>query len=997
MTFTKLYNIIAFEFKSIKQLRGRTTRGCGKRKNMKKLAKFLTVAIACVLCANIAACTKETKTYDPYINNPDYVGDDTTSSSNKYVVNVTSAGSLPLSDVKISLKKSDGSLVKTGISKDGKIEFNVALGEYTLEIDEDSLPDGYYLDGTVYKTNPEARDEVNVKIPSKVISQTATSTTSYAVGDIIRDFVFTDCYGTTYKLSETLEEKKVVVLNFWYTGCAPCKSEFPAIQKSYSNYSDVAEFFGMCYTGYGDTNKAVSSYKDSNNLSLLKLGTDSNNLGNNFGVTAYPTTVVIDRYGLIAYRSTGSEPAESFWNALFANYTSDNYSQNPSADDGGNDDGTEQAKPDVTMPESSAIESALNDDSVKATYYADPSEYSWPFLVGSDGSPYVYASNENVDNSYSMLIADVPMKTGQLLSFEYNINTESGADILYVIIDDESIIPDGLSGNSDGWQTYNLYVADRDKTINLIFAYIKDSADPDADGEETEDIVRLRNLRLSDASKTEESIDIVRPAASGITGESATHYDYYASVVYNESDGFYHVGKADGPLLYMTIDQLTPWSDLHTDGNTTTSGSLTYYNTLYYITYYEYSNRLEGDAFAVNIAGKDITKELIQYKSVSNYIDMPNNLMPVSKELQAWAELFCTTKASEQGRATYDQEWLEFCYYYDHYGNEHDDCLVYEDRSKGLSMYNSYTAQLDTYDTDTETYNASTGLNRVYIDYMTNEASRGDYYAFTAPYTGVYSIRSSYIKDTTGMTEDEIALTKDVTPYLFLYDEDLNILNSPGEEVRDFDQFFTDEEGNYLVTYEGYNDYIALEAGETVYLRVAVYFNTLGMYDFRVHYEGETFEKLYTTATAAGAETYYEETGQFYFLAMDVVYNSADDCYYIKKANGEPDLTEPIYIDMIHGSYFVSSFEDTAGNYHSLQWLMSRGAFTGTALGKMNGYLGEALDKDPDDPYYGMVLANAEIVLLLQDFIAQYSELPYHEGNGWLAFGVYNEHFGIGL
>ena len=179
---------------------------------MKKLTKILTVALACAITVGAAGCTKSV-TYPDFVN-PDVSVD--TPTSDKYVINVQSAGGLLLSDVKVTLKRADGSIYKTGISKDGKIEIAAALGEYTLEVDESSLPAGYYLDGTVYKTNPDEREEVTIKIPSKVIDQTASASTSYAVGEIIRDFVFTDCYGTTYTLSETLKTKKAVVLNFWY-------------------------------------------------------------------------------------------------------------------------------------------------------------------------------------------------------------------------------------------------------------------------------------------------------------------------------------------------------------------------------------------------------------------------------------------------------------------------------------------------------------------------------------------------------------------------------------------------------------------------------------------------------------------------------------------------------------------------------------------------------------------------------------------------------------
>lgn len=959
---------------------------------MKKFTKILTVAMACAIAFGAAGCAKST-TYADYINpeNPTE-----TPTSEKYVVNVRSAGGLSLDNVKVTMKRADGSTYKTGISKDGKIEFSAALGEYTLEVDETSLPEGYYLDGTVYKTNPDEREEVTIKIPSKVIDQTATGSTSYAVGQIIRDFVFTDCYGQQYKLSETLQKKKAVVLNFWYTGCGPCKSEFPFIQQAYTANPDV-EFFGFCSTHQGDTNKAVADYKKSNGLSTLPLGIDNIGLGNNFGVTAYPTTVVIDRYGLIAYRSTGSEPSLGFWNSLFSDFTSDNYTQNPETDDD-TGDGTEPEKPDVTMPSSLEIEKAFNGEGVSATYRADPSEYSWPWLVGNDeDGSYIYSSNTGKQDSFSILIATVKMKQGQLLSFDYNVSTEAGMDCLYVIIDNQSMISDGLSGQS-GWQTYDLYVADRDKEVEVIFTYIKDPEDP-SDDSIGDDVVKLRNLRLSDASDTDKPLDVMRPAASGLE-DGAVMYSNYITPVKGD-DGFYHVDKKDGPLLYITINQLTPWSDLHMDGSITEDGTNSYYNTLYMMTNYEYSNRAEGDGYNVNIGGKDMTKVVLAYFTVSIYVGTTNSLMPVSEELRSWAESFCIEKAKAQGRPTYDQEWLEFCYYYNHYGPDHaegEECRVDTDPSKGLSEYNSFVAGVKGITTESnETYDAKTGRNFVDIDYQANQGERGDYYKLTAPKTGVYNIRAfeaeNNVQQPTPSAEGEgEGETTGTSTYLFIYKDGKIVNDLNKSDVLDFDVLTTKNK------YYGFNYYIALEEGETVYLRLAVYLNTKGSYEFEVNYMGETYETLYNTSTAGGIWTYHEDTGVFYYLAVDVVYDSGTDCYYIKDENGEPDYSEPIYINMIYTSYFSSAFNGTHSNNYSLEMLINTdGAFYGSAKGKMLAYLEQAKAKDPEDTYYGMVKANAEIVTLIKEFLDMYNELGKTEGNDWLAFGVYMEHFGIGL
>ncbi len=51
------------------------------------------------------------------------------------------------------------------------------------------------------------------------------------------DFSVLDRNGNTVKLSNF--SGKPVVLNFWATWCGPCKSELPAFNKLYGEYSDV--------------------------------------------------------------------------------------------------------------------------------------------------------------------------------------------------------------------------------------------------------------------------------------------------------------------------------------------------------------------------------------------------------------------------------------------------------------------------------------------------------------------------------------------------------------------------------------------------------------------------------------------------------------------------------------------------------------------------------------------------------------------------------------
>ncbi|MCM1438309.1 MAG: TlpA family protein disulfide reductase [Roseburia sp.] len=989
---------------------------------MKKFTKIMAAATAFILTLGVAGCSNGSgdnssntenppKTYASFINAPD--SGDTGHVSEKYVVNVLSEGGMPLSGVKIAAKRNN-EIVRRGISKEGKIEFAVSLGEYELEIDETSLPAGYSLvEGETYKTNPEKREEVTIKIPSRLLSSSAT-VDSYAPGNIMRDFTFTDCgdgqsTGQKYTLSTLLETKKAVVLNFFYTTCNPCRAEFPHIYTAYNNRTakDI-EFLAICTTSMGDTNQSVANFRSNYNLNGLPMGIDRIGICSAFGVTAYPTTVVIDRYGMIAYRTSGGEPTSAFWTGLFDKYAADDYTQSPAGSTGSSDNEnqeTDRKKPTETMPASAVLEQAALDEHVSAVFTGeDDDEYSWPWLAGNtpaDGD-YIYSSNKGVGNSYSTVHAEIDMKEGEVLSFQYKVSTEANADYLYVLLDGDPM-DTGYSGESD-WTTVNLYVADRDKKVKLTFIYLKDPLDPETGV--GDDVVKIRNISLADANNggIVKSLDVMRSCASGEVKENK--YSHYVDYVYSDpatgGDGFYHKDSVDGPLIYMTINQLTPWSELHTDDTAA--------NTIFRMTESKYvesvkdENSLDPEAtkLVVNIGGKDVTEAYTVYVLIMGYMPAPFYLIPVTENLKGWAEALIAD--FEKGNQHSD-EWLEFCYYYDHYGAKHDDktdgdgltCKVDEDYTRGVTKYNAYYA----YEKDdpelenSETYNAATKRNRAIINFPLQLVQNGTYYRFTAKEAGVYQIRS-YTEGCSPSTEATADNTEQYVapePKILIYDNAGNFLKI-AEEVLDHDAY----KG---VEYEGFNTYITLEAGQELFLYLGTTSATKSYYDFEISYLGETYRKMMVASTGGGSWTYYEEQGAtiWTYLGIDVLYDDLTDCYYAVGADGKIDKDQPVYIDMLYSSFFRCNIEKYV--LATLKAMIEDEAFENYMYhGEdyqpiMNEALGKSTDgKEVGDALYGLVPASKDIVDTLNLFINQNVDGGMGEGNGWLAFAVYNAKLG---
>ena len=978
---------------------------------MKKFTKICAAATAVLLTFGVTACTDKNSggtrvpvTYPAFINSSTSGGGDEETKSEKYVVNVLSEGGMKLDGVQISLRRG-GTEIRRGISRDGKIEFATqSVGDYELVIDGDTLPAGYYLpEGVSYRTNPDKREEVNIRIPSRLLSASA-NVESYAPGNIMRDFTFTDVDGGKRTLSSLLQTKKAVIMNFFFTTCNPCNAEFPHLQSAYANrVAGDIEVLGICTRSMSDTNQSVAAKKMEHGLTF-PVGLDNLGLCNAFGISNYPTTIVIDRYGMIAHRESGGQPSTAYWTQLFNKFASSNYVQdikkgdNP---DDNNNSSAERKKPTETMPASAVLEQAALYET-RATFSAEDDEYSWPWKAGREGDDtYIYSSNTKENNSYAIVNVDIPMKKDDVLSFDYKISSEANADYLYVIMDGAQMNT-GYSGGDGNWHSVNLYVSDREKTVRLSFVYIKDAGDPDTGT--GDDVAKIKNINVSSSSRLENEapLDVMRTCASGGTADN--RYNHYVKAVLNPDDHFYHKDTVDGPLIYMTINQLTPWSELHTGSTTEAPDGTTYSNTIFRITERNYIQQIQNEDatdIKVVINGKDVTEAYTEYVLIMNYMPAPFYLMPVTPELKEWADAII---ADYEKDAAHDDEWLEFCYYYQHYGVEHSDadkgdkdtCKVDVDYTRGLTRYNAYTAyekgSPELKDVNSDTY-SKFERNRALINFPLQLVHNGTYYRFKASEAGVYQIRS-YTTDcspTTNRTDDNVDSFVVPDPSISVYYPD-GSYRAMSDGVLDHD-YYKD------VEYEGFNMYLPLEKDEEVLLYLETTSGTRSYYDFEITRHETPYEKMLVCSTGNGAWTWIDlgnEQTMFTYLGIDVMYDDING-YYCAVKDGKPDPDQPVYIDMLYSSFFTCEIEKYY--FATLQFMIQDNAFGdhmymgGRYQAVMNRLLGEAMDKDETDETYGLVYATREVVDILNLFIDENAG-GRGEGNGWLAFAVYNAKIG---
>lgn len=121
-----------------------------------------------------------------------------------------------------------------------------------------------------------------------------------AKGDAYRDFTATLTDGSEFTLSD--HEGKVILLNFWATWCGPCKMEMPDIQALYEDWDENAGelvVLGVAGPNIGQEGSAedITAFLEENGYTYPVVMDETGTLFYQYGISAYPTTFMIDTEG----------------------------------------------------------------------------------------------------------------------------------------------------------------------------------------------------------------------------------------------------------------------------------------------------------------------------------------------------------------------------------------------------------------------------------------------------------------------------------------------------------------------------------------------------------------------------------------------------------------------------------------------------------------------------------------------------------------------------
>lgn len=141
------------------------------------------------------------------------------------------------------------------------------------------------------------------------------------LGGVMPDMTFQTADGRELTLYGLLEEKQLVVLNFWFEDCPWCLKEFPVMELAYQEYLQDVEIIALNPT---DGMEAIQAFQQKRGLSFPMAPCRPSD-AREAGVSAYPTSIFIDRDGVVCLIHVGAITKADDFRAVFAAFTGEDY------------------------------------------------------------------------------------------------------------------------------------------------------------------------------------------------------------------------------------------------------------------------------------------------------------------------------------------------------------------------------------------------------------------------------------------------------------------------------------------------------------------------------------------------------------------------------------------------------------------------------------------------------------------------------------------------
>lgn len=146
--------------------------------------------------------------------------------------------------------------------------------------------------------------------------KTAITDTKYSISNKLLSLKNLDLENIEFRLSD-VKNKEYILLDFWYSNCAPCLAEMPNYIPLYQKYKDMG--FEIISISVDKTNK-IQDWKDTikkRNFDWIHYLDENREQADRLNIFSFPTTFLIDSKGSIIEKNITSEKLESFLTTKF--------------------------------------------------------------------------------------------------------------------------------------------------------------------------------------------------------------------------------------------------------------------------------------------------------------------------------------------------------------------------------------------------------------------------------------------------------------------------------------------------------------------------------------------------------------------------------------------------------------------------------------------------------------------------------------------------------
>ena len=122
----------------------------------------------------------------------------------------------------------------------------------------------------------------------------------FKTGKEISNFKATDINGNKINIKEL--KGKIVVLNFWFINCPPCRKEIPELNEMVNDYKDSTNivFLGVA----NDYKEELQEFLKNNPFDYTIID-NGRYIAGKYSIRSFPTNVILDKAGHVYFHSSG--------------------------------------------------------------------------------------------------------------------------------------------------------------------------------------------------------------------------------------------------------------------------------------------------------------------------------------------------------------------------------------------------------------------------------------------------------------------------------------------------------------------------------------------------------------------------------------------------------------------------------------------------------------------------------------------------------------------